>query len=152
MRMRMTIGIVLAGGLALALLALPARAPCVHDSGEPITAARPGLLARPRCRRLRLRGGADAAVHDRYDFAALSASTPSGESDIGKWSYESSVGPSSAGPAEGRSSEDSSTGLGIHGRNWSHVKALGIPIFEVPELKKVAKEAKLLRHAAGERV
>ena len=143
---------ILAGALAVAQLALPARAPCVHESGAPTAAACPGLLARHRCWRLRLRGGAGDDLRERYDFAALSASTPSGESDMGKWSYESSVGPSSAGPAEGRSSEDSSTGLGIHGRNWSHVKALGIPIFEIPALKKVAKEAKLLRHAAGERV
>jgi hypothetical protein len=46
------------------------------------------------------------------------------------------------------SSEESSTGLGIHNRNWSHVKAIGLPVFEYPQFNKVAKEAKLLRHAA----
>jgi len=91
---------------------------------------------------LRLRGG---AVHD---YADLSASTPPDEPGLDNWSYQSSSGPGSPGPAEQPDSEDSSTGLGIHNRNWSHIKALGLPVFEIPELAKVAKEARLLRHAA----
>jgi hypothetical protein len=102
---------------------------------------RPYLPLKLKC--LAIRGG------EGSEYADLSVSTPSGESELCKWSYQSSSGPSSSGLALQKGSEgSSSTGLGIHNRNWSHVKAIGLPCFEYSEFNRVAKEAKLLRHAA----
>ena len=133
-----------ASALLMAFSCLSALAPAPHAGlSEQVCGARVRDFRAPRMRvALRLRGGA------LHDYADLSASTPPDEPGLDNWSYQSSSGPGSPGPAEQPDSVDSSTGLGIHNRNWSHIKALGLPVFEIPELAKVAKEARLLRHAA----
>ena len=129
-------------GTALAALAcLAALAPSSPHGGLAVQMRVGG--GGPRAR-LALRGGGAGR-----DYAELSASTPPDEPGLDNWSYQSSSGPGSSGlAAQQGDSEDSSTGLGIHNRNWTHVKSIGIPVFEIPELAKVAKEARLLRHAA----
>ena len=107
----------------------------------PAWGSRP-LLPRGLC--LALRGGGAAAL-----AADLSVSTPSGESGLGQWSYESSSVAASRGSAAHLDDEgSSSTGLGIHNKNWSHVKAIGLPVFEQPQFAAVAREARLYRIAA----
>ncbi len=79
-----------------------------------------------------------------------STSTPDEDKAVGVWSAESSIRPDSV-PSEGQShssSAASSTGLGVHGNcTWDRIKQIGIPVFEIPGLKKAANEAKMLRQS-----
>ena len=77
-------------------------------------------------------------------------STPEDDKALGVWSAESSLRPESE-LSEGRhasSSAPSSTGLGVHGNcSWDRLRQIGIPIFELPELGKAAKEASMMRRS-----
>eukprot|EP00960_Hanusia_phi_P057709 763635-Hanusia_phi.AAC.3 len=60
----------------------------------------------------------------------------------------SSSGAPQSAPLTSASSEAESTGLGIHSHNFTRLHEIGLPVFDNPDFKDVAQEAKILKQAS----